>query len=84
MLADDRHRLGVEGEGVEGAADRALDRVLERDQGAVGLAVLDREDRVVDRRRAQRLELRPRRRFAERVLGEGAGRAQVGDLARPD
>ena len=78
VLADDRHRPGVEGEGVEGAADRALDRVLERDQGAVGLAALDGEDRVgiVGVRSDSN---RPGCRLAQRVLGEGSGRAQIGD-----
>ncbi len=57
VLADDRHRLGLEGERVERAAHRTLDRVLERHQGPLGLAPLDGEDRVVDGRRAQRLEL---------------------------
>ena len=62
VLADDRHRLGVEGERVERAAHRALDRVLERHQRPLGLAPLDRQDRVVDGRRPQRLELDARRR----------------------
>jgi hypothetical protein len=84
VLADDRHRPGLEGERVEGAAHRALDRVLEGDQGAVGLAAFDGEDRVVDRRRPQRLEP-GRRRLAQGVLREGAGGAEVGDphRARP-
>ena len=57
VLADDRHRLGFEGQGVERGTDRALDRVLDRHQRAVGFALLDREDRVGDRRRPQRLQL---------------------------
>lgn len=82
VLADDRHRVGFEGQGVEGRADRALDRVLDRDQGAVGLAGLDGEDRLGDRRRAQRLEAAIGDGLAERVLGEGSGRAEVGDAHR--
>ena len=62
-------------------AHRALDRVLEGDQRAVGLAPLDRDDRVVDRGRAQRLELRAAVAASrERVLGEGPRRSEVGDL----
>ena len=83
VLADDRHLLGVEGEGVEGAAHRALDRVLEGDQRPIRLAALDREDRLVDGRRAQRLELRAGfERLAQGVLGEGPRRPQVGDPHR--
>ena len=74
--------LGLEGERVERAPHRALDRVLERDQRLVGIAPLDREDRVVDGRRPHRLEVGLRRRLAQRVFGERPGRPEVGDPHR--
>ena len=82
VLADDRHRLGVEGKGVERAAHRALDRVLERDEGPLRLTALDGEDRVMDGRRPQRLDLVLGRCFLQRVFGERPGGAEVGDLHR--
>ena len=48
-------------------------------QSTIRLTFLDREDRVVDRRRVQRLEPLRSARLAERVLGEGAGRAEIGE-----
>src|SRR6476646_5692130 len=76
VLADDGDPAGVESESVEGAANRALDRVLKRDQRPLGLTSLDGEDRVVDGGRAQRLVV-ARGGLAEGILGEGASRAEV-------
>ena len=79
VLADQRDAAGVEGEGVEGGADRTLDGVLERDQRPIRIFLLDREDRVVDRGGRHRLDpIAPHRR-AEGVLREGPPRPQIGD-----
>ena len=83
VLADDGHRRRVEGEGVEGAAHRALDRVLERAPSARSASPRSHgEDRVVDGRGAQRLELDRPGGLAQGVLGEGPRRPEVGDPHR--
>ena len=64
-LADDPDPLGVERQRVEGRSHRPLDRVLERDQGPLGVAALDRLDGGVDgRHRAPARSPPPRRRGA--------------------
>ena len=67
-------QLGVEGEGVEGDGDRALDRVLDGHDAEVDVAALDRGDHVRDvaeRHRLARGEvgLRAQRLFRERAVG---------------
>ena len=46
---------------------------------ALGAALVDGGDRVVDGRHRQRLDRRARRGGIKRVLAEGPGRAGVGD-----
>ena len=82
VLADQGEPVSVEGEGVEGRGDGSLDRVLERDQGAVGRPVAQRDDRVVDGGGGSRLDLLVADGRPEGVLAEGPRRPQVGDPQR--
>ena len=72
LLLDEQ--LGVEGEGVEGDGDRALDRVLDGHDPEVDVAVLDRGDHVRDVAVGDGLArgevgLRAQRLFRERAVG---------------
>ncbi len=51
-LAEDRDVLGLHRQRVERGVDRALERVLDRHQGALDGAEVDRHHGVVDRRRS--------------------------------
>ena len=76
-LADDLDVGGVDRERVERDVDRALERVLDRDERGVDDAVLDRHHRVVERR-----QRRPRRArgatadVEQRLVAEGSLRAR--------
>src|SRR5262249_35946720 len=83
VLADEGEPVRVERQRVEGGRDRALDRVLERDQSAVGLAPADGEDRVVDRGGRDALDLVAPHGRPQGVLVEGAPGAQIGNPHYP-
>ena len=86
MLVDAQHDLAADLERrrqqeVEGAADRALGRILDRNDGEVGVVGLDLAKDVVDR------ELRQQARGVAEVahrsaLGEGTERPEEGDRER--
>ena len=78
-LAEDRDVLGLHRERVERRVDRALKRVLDRNQRALDGPEVDRHHRVVDRRVGNRVEFVPGRRSEQRLLGPGALRPEVGD-----
>ena len=66
-------QLDVEDEVIEGGADRAFDRVLDRDEGGVDLAAaLGGVERIGDRRHRDRLGSGQERDRQERLFAEGA------------
>ena len=83
VLAGDLDLGSVEREAVERRADRALDRVLERHERAVGLALGNGLDGVEDGGLGQRLIVGSGRRGTERVLTERSCWAEVGDSHGP-
>ena len=78
MLADDvEARIRQQ---VMDVGDAAGDRILDRQHGQRGAAVAHRRDRVLERRRRQRLPSREH--LAAGEIGIGAGLALKGDEAR--
>ena len=55
-LAEDRDVLGLHRQRIERRVDRAAERVLDRHQGSLDDAVMDRHHRLVDRRQRDELE----------------------------
>ena len=79
-LADDPHAGRVVHERVDGLVDRALERVLDRRQRTVDLAVGDRHDDPVDGRQRDELGVRGQARVgAQRLLAERPRGAEVAD-----
>src|SRR6185437_1856927 len=74
----DPHRRGLAGKRVERRVHRALDRVLDRHDGALDRTVLNRHHRLVDAGVRNLLDAVGRR-GAQRLLGEGPRRTEVGD-----
>ena len=66
-------------ERVERRVDRALERVLDRDQRPLDAALADRRDGVVDGRERDRLEVRRAVARQHRLLAVGPGRAEEAD-----
>ena len=70
-LSEDRDVLGLHRERIEGGVDGALERVLDRHQGPLDGAEVDRHHGVVDRRVRNEVELLPGRGADQGLLGEG-------------
>jgi hypothetical protein len=78
VLGDDPHVRGLGRQRVECGRDSALERVLDRHERALGRALVHGHHGLVDGREGNRLDA-VRRRRAQRLLGEGAGRPEKGD-----
>ena len=76
-LADQRDVRRLERERVEHGVDAALERVLDRRERPLDPPFLHREHDVAQRR--ERHGLRVGRRRGQRLVADGAGRAEVGD-----
>src|SRR5438552_7602986 len=81
-LAGDRHLLGLEDERVERRVDRSLERVLDRHERALDVALLHRDHAVVDRGEGNGLDRRAIDRGEEGLLAEGALGTQECDAQR--
>ena len=74
-------QVGVEGQGVEGDVDGALDGVLDRHHREVGVAPFDRGQHVRDGAQRNQLTRGQVGLGEQSLLGEGAGRAEKCDAA---
>ena len=72
-------QLNVEDEAIEGRADRALDRVLYRDEGRVDLALVCRVECIGNRRHRNRLGFGQDRDRQESLFAESALRTEKRD-----
>ena len=78
-LALDQQLVGFERQRVEGCVDRPLDHVLDGGEPVVDLASLSGPQYLDDAAGRTQFELGEVRLVAQGLLGEGAGRAKVGD-----
>jgi hypothetical protein len=79
VLPDDAHRGRIERERIEGRAHGAVGRVLDGDEGALGVPLGDGADRGEHCRFGERVDRSRADGRPKRVLAEGPGRAEVGD-----